>query len=108
MAAATETRSFLDTIFARLIALIIAALIGYVLYVYWADDMRDLVSGNPPAIPVLSEQAPVQSVNPALQACLDERVGDVDKMKADGIINDAQYASFRDRAEALCRSQNPN
>jgi hypothetical protein len=41
-----------------------------------------------------------------LQDCLDQRVGDVDKMKAEGIVNDAQYASFRQRAEELCRAQN--
>jgi hypothetical protein len=44
-------------------------------------------------------------VNAALQNCLDQRVGDVEKMKADGIINDAQYASFRQRAGELCRAQ---
>jgi hypothetical protein len=107
MSAAIEPRSFADTIFARLIALAIAVLIAAILYVNWGKDIRNLASGNVPALPVLGEQAPVQTVNPGLQNCLESRVGDVDKMKADGVINDAQYASFRQRAEQLCRAQHP-
>jgi hypothetical protein len=28
-------------------------------------------------------------------------------MKSEGVINDAQYTSFRQRAEDLCRAQHP-
>lgn len=108
MAAATEPRSFADTMFARLIALAIAVLIGVIFYAYWAEDIRNLAAGDAPDIPVLSEQAPLQRVNVGLQNCLERRIGDVDKMKADGVINDAQYTSFRQRAEELCRAQHPN
>ena len=108
MAAATKSTSFADTIFARLIALAIAVAMGVILYRYWADDIRSLTAENTPAIPLLSEQKPALQVNPGLQACLEKRVGDVDKMKADSVINDAQHASFRQRAEALCRAQHPN
>ncbi len=107
MAAATASRSFADSIFARLIALAIAVLIGWVFYVNWADDIRALFADKGPGIPIITQQTPVQTANPALQACLKQRVGDVDKMKADGVINDAQYASFRERAEQICRAQNP-
>jgi hypothetical protein len=105
MAAASDHRSFIDSILARLIALAIAVLIGVIFFVYWADDIRTLMAGDEPQIPVFAEQGPVVGVNPALQDCLDQRVGDVDKMKAEGIVNDAQYASFRQRAEELCRAQ---
>jgi hypothetical protein len=105
MAAASAHRSFVDSILARLIALAIAVLIGAIFFVYWTDDMRTLMAGDEPQIPVFAEQGPVQRVNAALQNCLDQRVGDVEKRKADGIINDAQYASFRQRAGELCRAQ---
>ena len=108
MTAATAHRSFADSVFARLIALAIAVLIGLIFIVYWADDLRTVLEGEAPQIPVLSQQTSVKPANPGLQNCLAERVGDVDKMKAEGVVNDAQYTSFRQRAEELCRAQHPN
>ena len=43
--------------------------------------------------------------NPELAACLAERIGAVDKMQADGVVNQGQYDAFRDRAEAFCQQQ---
>jgi hypothetical protein len=43
--------------------------------------------------------------NPELAACLAERLGAVDKMRAEGVINEAQYDVFRSRAEAFCQQQ---
>lgn len=42
---------------------------------------------------------------PELIACLKERTGAVDKMLADGVVGQAQYAEFRGRAEAFCIGQ---
>jgi hypothetical protein len=36
-----------------------------------------------------------------------QRVGDVDRMKNEGILSEVQYEAFRSRAEGLCRAQNP-
>lgn len=108
MTAAHASSSFADSIFARLIALAIALLIGIVLYVNWADDFSALFSEDAAEIPIFAGQTPVESADTALQSCLDKRVGDVENMKAEGVINDAQYASFRQRAEALCQAQYPN
>jgi hypothetical protein len=109
MTAATAHRSFADGFFARLIALALAVGIGYILYANWGNDIRNVVQGDAPKIPVLATKAPaLGNTNVALQKCLTQRVGDVDKMKADGIVNDGQYTSFRQRAEELCRAQNPN
>ena len=48
----------------------------------------------------------VQSTgNPELDACLQERVGAVDQMRADGVINAGQYEQFRGRAVAFCEWQ---
>ncbi len=53
------------------------------------------------------EAATAAAGNPQLAACLAERVGAVDTMRAEAIINDAQYAAFRTRAEDYCRAQFP-
>ena len=45
--------------------------------------------------------------NPALEACLTERVGAVDTMRREGVVSDAQYDAFRARAVSYCRAQNP-
>ncbi|MTI42350.1 hypothetical protein JM93_01765 [Roseibium hamelinense] len=45
--------------------------------------------------------------NPELDACLAKRVGDVDKMRADGVVSDAQYETFRARAVGFCEAQFP-
>ena len=47
------------------------------------------------------------SGNPELDACLAQRVGDVDQMKADGVINASQYEAFKGRAISLCQAQYP-
>lgn len=47
------------------------------------------------------------SGNPALQACLEERVGAVDAMRREGVISDTQYDAFRTRAVDYCQAENP-
>ncbi len=39
---------------------------------------------------------------PALAACLDRRLGAVENMRAEDLLNDTQYDLFRSRAEAYC------
>lgn len=46
--------------------------------------------------------------NPQLAACLSERVGAVEGMRSEGIVNDAQYAAFKTRAVDYCRAQYPS
>ena len=108
MATAQQTSGFADTIWARLLALLIAIAIAWLLWANWSSDFRALVSGGEQAAtPVVSTSEPAKPANPALQECLAKRVGDVDQMKEDGVLSDAQYGSFRARAEELCRAQNP-
>lgn len=91
----TGTRSLLDGRGARLVALVVllasAALIAY-------HHRADLL----PAAPVAEA-----GLNPEFVACRDERVGQVEKMRSDGIIGDAQFETFRDRALAFCTDQFP-
>ncbi len=104
---AQQTRSFADTGLARLIALVLAALIAYLLWSNWTDDFRQLMEGREAAMPVISESQPAKPVNPALEKCLEQRIGDVDRMKQEGILTDAQYDAFKGRAMDLCAAQNP-
>ena len=53
----------------------------------------------------VSGESPEAAANPELAACLAERVGAVDRMQAEGVVNETQYAAFRARAEAFCRQQ---
>ncbi|MGI9350454.1 MAG: hypothetical protein ACR2O3_02725 [Rhizobiaceae bacterium] len=107
---ATQTgTNFSDTPAARLLALCIALLITIVLVYNYKDDFARLFTGSEEAgLPVTNiDTAPDEAANPALAACLQQRVGDVDRMKDEGILSEAQYASFRARAEELCVQQNP-
>jgi len=108
MTTAQQTHSFVDTIWARLLAILIAIAIGWLLWSNWSSDFSTLFAGGEQeAAPVVSTSEPAKPANPALEECLAKRVGDVDQMKEDGILSDAQYGSFRARAEELCRAQNP-
>ncbi|MGI9371664.1 MAG: hypothetical protein ACR2OJ_04150 [Hyphomicrobiales bacterium] len=45
--------------------------------------------------------------NPEYIKCRDQRLGDVEKMKKDGIIDEAKVAQFTSRALAMCGAQFP-
>ena len=107
MASTAETKSFGDTGLARLLALLIAILLGYLLWSNWSSDFKALFAGSDKSAAVVSTSEPAKPANPALQECLTQRVGDVDRMKEEGILSEAQYDAFRGRAQELCRAQNP-
>lgn len=51
--------------------------------------------------------APANPAAAAYLECRAERYADIDGMKADGVITQAQETLFRQRADALCRSRHP-
>jgi len=101
--------SFVDTKAARILALCLALCFAYILYNNYSDEIIVAFSGEPESgLPVTNaETEPDEAANPALAACLKQRIGDVDRMKDEGILSDSQYTSFRSRAEELCLQQNP-
>jgi len=103
------SNSFADTKVARLVALCLAAFFAFVLISNYSDDFNRAFSDSPEnGLPVTSaETTPEEAANPALAACLQQRIGDVDRMKEEGVLSESQYASFRSRAEELCFQQNP-
>ena len=104
------SKSFVDSPILRLIALLFAALFAWLLWSNYADNFKALMAGKGDTAETtlrVSASEPAKPANEALEACLAQRVGDVDKMKKEGILSDAQYSSFRGRAEELCRAQNP-
>lgn len=46
-----------------------------------------------------------KAANDPLSLCIAQRVGEVEQMRKDGLIDDARLALFKSRAEAVCRSQ---
>jgi hypothetical protein len=112
MATTQPVGSFLDTYWARLVALLIALAIVVLFVTNWQSEMSGLFASrsldnaanllNPSSSPA----EPAKEANPALEACLNQRVGDVDRMKNEGILSDAQYGQFRASAEELCRARN--
>jgi len=108
MTTTAQTKGFADTIWARLLALLLAIAIAWLLWANWSSDFKALFAdGEQKAAPVVSASEPAKPANPALEECLAKRVGDVERMKEEGILSDAQYSNFRSRAEELCRAQNP-
>jgi hypothetical protein len=85
----------LDQKSARVIALgVMAAMIGTLAYIH-RDDLAGagtVAADGPPS---------------ALAACLEERLAAVDQMIADGMVGPEKASLFKDRARALCHSQNP-
>lgn len=98
--------SALDSRLARISALFVAlcalALMGWL----GREDVpfvREMISD------VRGQSAPQtgSSSNPELDACLAQRIGDVETMRTDNIINEAQYAAFKSRATSYCQAQFP-
>ncbi len=103
-----QTGSFIDTGMARLLALLLAVALAFLLWFNWSDDFEKLFADNiGAAVPETTTAEPAKPANAALAQCLAQRVGDVERMKEEGILSDAQYGAFRARAEGLCRAQNP-
>lgn len=83
-------RGFLDGMGARVLAALVVLAGLALLAVYNWEVMFP-----PPPEPALTGP-------PELLACLEERVGAVDTMRASGVIDEGQHAEFRQRAEAFC------
>ncbi len=110
MAATDSTQPFLDTGAARLLALGIAILLAIILAFGWGKEIGQVLSGaDQPALPeVVGSDLDLEQANPELAACLQQRLGDVDRMRDEGILSESQYAGFKQRAEDLCYQLNPN
>ncbi|WP_319773941.1 hypothetical protein [Breoghania sp.] len=94
---APPARSFLDTPYARILALAVALLMAALLG--WLN--RDALFAPAPVSPS------AKRANPELEACLSERVGAVDRMRKEGVVNARQYDEFRTRAEDYCTARFP-
>ncbi len=97
--------SSLDGKAARLAALLIA-LVALCLMVWLGREDVPFVRGALTTI-TGEDTTSVSSGNPELDACLAKRVGDIDKLLAEGMIKDSQYPAFRRRASSYCETQFP-
>ncbi len=102
-----QASTFANSTLARVVALVIALLLAFVLWSNWSKDFQNLFAGSSDAPKTVSTAEPAKPANPALQKCLDQRVGDVERMKSEGVLSDSQFDAFKARAQSLCRAQNP-
>ncbi len=107
MTTSDQSNGFADSGLARLLALFIAIAIAFLLWSNWSTDFKALLAGDDQEVSAATNAQPAKPANPELENCLAQRVGDVDRMKEEGILSESQYAAFRGRAEELCRAQNP-
>lgn len=101
-----QQRSALDSRGARLAALAIA-LAALSLMIWLGREDVPLVRDVMTSVSGSAEGSATTTGNPELDACLASRVGDVEKMREEGVINAAQYDAFRSRATAYCEAQFP-
>lgn len=80
----------------RAVAVVVFALCVAALVYVHRDDLL------PAEAPELEE-----GLNPEFVKCRDERKGHVEKMLADGVIDQAKRDQFVERAVAMCASQFP-
>lgn len=90
---AIRRRSAADGPWARVAAvLVLIAVIAILAAMHW-DDL------------FAPQQAAAPAADDPVALCLAGRAGDIDKMRADGVIDEAQATLFVSRAEALCQAQ---
>lgn len=100
-----KSSSFLDTIGLRILSFILSGVIVLSLLNYWGQDMKaTFFGGDDPQLPISATVEPTGNL--ALDVCLEKRLGDVKRMKAEGVINDSQFTQFMRRAQQLCEMQN--
>lgn len=101
-------KRFVNSPLARLVSLVIAVVLGvFIVYFYHGDVIRIATDTDQRQMAEKQLAKIEKANNPALEACLEKRVGDVENMKKEGILSDAQYKDFKTRAEHLCNQQNP-
>ena len=93
-----ERESFIDGPVPRIIAgILAAACLGLIVFLNWH------VMFPPPAKQGVDDA----KLNPEFVACRDARLVTVQKMKDDGVIDEAQFAQFSARAVETCAGQFP-
>lgn len=110
MNAAIENR-FIHSICARFLGAAIGVGALAIIFINYETELKEFYTSltdgkDQPIVQTAGEQRVINE-NPALAACLEERVGHVDQMKADGVINEHQHGQFASRARSLCQAQNP-
>ena len=111
MTTANDER-FIHGIPARFIIGLIGVLFLGFIVTNWNEEVMALGSSSSSDSTVTAAQQAngerVSEENPALAACLEERLGHVAQMQEDGVIGEKQAAAFSQRATSLCNVQNPS
>jgi len=111
MATATDDR-FIHSNRARILIGLIGVVFLGIIVTVWNEEVIDFAgSFSGDGETKTAQQTGIEqavSANPALAACLDERLDHVAQMKEDGVIGEKQAAAFSQRATSLCNAQNPS
>jgi hypothetical protein len=91
MAGQGRNKAFLDSLWARGLALLVAAAAAGALVYIHRDDVWPT--------------ATVADADDPFYACFAERAADIDKLLAEGTITGPQALQFKGRAEAMCRDR---
>ena len=102
---AAPRRSTVDGPLARVAAVVVALLL--IATAIWIGRVGFAGAPLTPFERMADEPVSAAQDNPQLAACLEERIGAVNQMRDDGVINDGQYSAFRARAVAYCETQFP-
>lgn len=90
------TEHFIDSWRARLVAGLILIMSAASLVYSHREDITLFARGD---------DAPELPANPELAACLSERHGAVDQMRAEGVIDESKHTLFKQRATAICQDR---
>lgn len=98
---------FLDSRLARLIAALLFVIgLGVMAYLHNAYQAR-MIAPMPQGQNRAGTETERQNLNPDYLKCHDERVGQVQKMLDEGVIDQRKLVEFQDRAIATCAGQFP-
>lgn len=109
--ATTKKEHFIHSSTARLISLAVGIGIFIFILFNWKSEIKQVASyltgaSNTP-LAHASQQPSEKIENQALAACLDKRLGHIETLKSEGVINDHQHEQFSNRARSLCQAQHP-
>ncbi|MEM7041887.1 MAG: hypothetical protein AAF543_03645 [Pseudomonadota bacterium] len=88
---------FLDRPAARVLAALVILLCAALLVYIHRDDVRTLTGADQ------GQGSGAASDDPAA-ACIEQRFAEIDGMVEEGVVGDEQAATFKQRAEAMCRA----
>jgi hypothetical protein len=97
----TKTESNSNAILSRILALAIAVVLGFGVYLLWHNNIKE----RPPA-PVQPQTLSEIGTPPDVAACLTTRLAEIEALADEGLMDEDSVALSRARARTLCIQRN--